>query len=48
MEERVGKVYCLAKAVAGGQTRVETGIYFGIGINARKSCWSISAKFILF
>ena len=41
-------MYYFAKAVAGGQTRVETGICFGIGTNAKKSCYSISAKFIRF
>ena len=48
IDERVGRVYCLAKAAAGGHTRVDTGICFGIGVRAKKSCWSISAKFIRF
>ena len=48
IEERAGRVYCLANAAAGGHTRVDTGICFGIGTRERKSCWSISAKFIRF
>ena len=48
IDERDGSVYCLAKAAAGGHTKVDTGICFGIGTRARKSCCNISAKFIRF
>ena len=48
IDARAGSEYCFANAAAGGQTRVDTGICFGIGTSARKSCWSISAKFMRF
>ena len=38
IEDRAGSVYYFAKAVAGGHTRVETGICLGIGTSAKKSC----------
>ena len=41
-----GSKYCAAKLSFGGQTRVLTGICFGREVAARKSCWSISLRFI--
>ncbi len=46
IEDLTGSEYCLAKAVAGGHTRVETGIYLGMGTRLRKSCSSISVRFM--
>ena len=42
IEDLIGREYCLAKAWAGGQARVDAGICLGIGTRERKSCSSIS------
>lgn len=46
IEDLTGSAYYFAKAEAGGQTSVETGICLGMGTIDRKSCSSISARFI--
>jgi len=47
-EDLTGNANCLIKVAAGGQTRVETGICFGIGTRQKKSWSSISYKLIRF
>ena len=48
IDDLTGSANCFAKAVAGGQTRVETGIYLGIGTRQKKSCSSISLRLMRF
>ena len=45
-EDLMGREYCEAKAAAGGQTSVATGICLGMGTRLRKSCSYISARFM--
>ena len=43
IEDLTGSEYCLLKACAGGQAKVDAGICFGIGTKLKKSWSSISA-----